>query len=108
MPRVCRQTRIIDFVNGRMLFQEGGDSPCACTMLSYPQMQGLNAPYQQPAVERSENSSACILKEFDLLSQLGVGCDHETGDEIAMATQVLGARMNHQVCTQQQRLLQGR
>ena len=49
-----------------------------------------------------------VLSERDPLGQIGVGHDHGAADDVGMAAQVLGRRVDHGVGAEGERLLQVR
>src|SRR5574343_1057328 len=69
---------------------------------------GFNTQDQQPPLKWCEDCSAGILDEFDLSSKCFVGGYHQSGDQVAMSTQVFCCTVNNNIGTQCKWLLQSR
>ena len=74
----------------------------------HAQMQGLQPAHGQEGVERAGDGADRVLQEAHLLGQLVTPGDHDAADDVGMAIEVLGGRVQHQVGAVFQRALQHR
>ncbi|MCU0823335.1 MAG: PhoU domain-containing protein, partial [Leptospira sp.] len=90
----------------RMGDQVVRDDPTVLAVPLHPQVQGLQAPQHQEAVHRAWGGPAAVLDEGKPFGQ-GIIVHHQrTHHHIAVAAEVLGDAVHHQVRTHVKRVLQ--
>ncbi|MNP15170.1 hypothetical protein D3C76_1075160 [compost metagenome] len=90
-----------------MLLQVLGDGLGIAAMTLHAQVQGLHTAHQQGGILGRHYRAGHVLEAFKPNpAHQCLAPDHQAGGDIAMAAQVLGRRMHHQVRPQFQRSLQ--
>ncbi len=104
VTRMRRQSRVEDGLQRGMAAEMGGDSQCAVGRAVHPQEQSAHAPLQQPGLERAEHGAGVAPPGTDPLPErVAAGGQHRAGQHVAVAVQVLGGRVHHQVRAELQR-----
>ena len=102
--RVRRKTGVKHLAHGRVLLQEAGDLQRRLLVRPHADGQRRRAPQDQPGIEGRQHTAEmhrCLEVER---SQFRLASDHRAAHGIAMAADVLGQRMHHEIGAQLQRL----
>ncbi len=91
-----------------MPVEEFGDQRGVFAVLTHPQHQRLESTHGQVRVERSRHRTGAVLQERECRVQFLVVGQQGAAHHIGVSTDVLGGRVQHDVGTQQQWLLQRR
>src|SRR5688500_5374831 len=98
MLGMLRESRVIDLLHLRFLFEKTGYLHRVFTMPLHAQGECLEAPQSEKAVERSGNRADGVLQKRDLIPELLVLTNHDdAADHIGMAVQIFRRRMNDHV-----------
>ncbi|KAG1393767.1 hypothetical protein G6F59_014304 [Rhizopus arrhizus] len=108
MARVIGQARVVHRANRRMLVQQGNDRGGIFLVHAQARIQRAQAAQGQERIERRAGQAQRIAPPHQLLVQCRIARDHCATDHVAVAVDVLGGGMQHQVRAKRQRLLQGR
>ena len=102
---MSRQAGVEDRRHFGMLAQPFGDRLGVGHMLAHAHAQRADAPNQQPAIEGARYGTEVVLPVGDARAQLGRARDDGAADQVAVAAQVLGGAVDHQVDAPVDRLL---
>src|SRR6059058_889183 len=89
-----------------MLGQPLGDAAAVDVVLPHAKSEGLGAAQREPAVERPGHGARRVLDEPDPLGEVVGVHDHHSADHVAVAVQVFGGRVKHDVGAQLERPLE--
>ena len=91
----------------RACLQEVDDRRSAARVGIHPQLQCPQSAMHEEAIERTRNGTDRVLNEPQLLVGLLVAGDHDSSDDVGVATEVLGGGMHDEVGTELERTLVG-
>ena len=80
--------------------EEVNNRSCVGAMPIHPNAERLDTAQHQPGIERPRNGAHGVLMECQSLTEVGVSNDQRSTDDVAMPTEVLGGRVDHNVRTQ--------
>ena len=95
--RVRGQARIVDLRHPRLVGEPFGDPAAAGIVLPHAERQGLDPAERQPAVHRPRHPPGRVLNEAQPLGQVVPRGDQQAAHHVAVAVQVLGRRVEHDV-----------
>ncbi|MNQ71508.1 hypothetical protein D3C85_861770 [compost metagenome] len=107
MAGVGFQTRIVDSLDRRMLFQGGGDQSGGGLLALDAGEQGAQAPQGLIGVERRSRDAQAVGPPGEFRMIRRVRRDHGAADHVGVAVDVFGGRVDDDVGAQLQRALQG-
>ena len=104
--REALQAGIVHFFYSRMTFKEFGHLHSVSRMFFHAQSQCLHAAGDEEGIKRAEDGTGHILnaKEADVVDIFLRACD-EAGNDVTMAVEVFRSRMDDDVGTEGQGLL---
>src|SRR5690349_1675936 len=103
---VCWQSRVIDFINGRVRFQEPSYFKSIFTMLLHTKMERFNTTDNQPAIMRGKDSTACILYKFYLVAKLLCFGNNKSCYQVAVTAKIFSCAMYYNISSKLYWLLQ--
>ena len=106
MLRVALQTGVDHAFDGGMVFQPARQLQRVVAVRAHAQVQRLQAAQREKTVERPGDGADRVLQEGHRFGQLRRAGDDDAADDVGMAVEVLGGRMQHQVRAVLQRTLQ--
>ena len=106
VARVRRKAWIVDAGDLGVYRQHFGDALGVCHVAVHAHAERLDAAHEQERVERPEHAARGVLDEGDAPGEVGVAHDHEAGDEVRVAAEVLGGGVDHHVGAELERPLQ--
>src|SRR5437879_5596560 len=104
--RMRRQAGVIDPLHLGMVREPLGDAASVDVVLTHAEPPSLGAAQRQPAAERPRHAARRVLDEPDALGQVVAVHDQHPPHHVAVAVQVLGGRVQHDVGTELERALE--
>ena len=104
--RVRRQAGVVNPLHLGMVREPLGDAAAVRVVLPHAERERLGAAQREPAVERPRHRARRVLDEPDALGQVVAVHDHHPPHHVAVAVQVLGGRVQHDVGAELERALE--
>ncbi len=108
VARMAGKARVIDAFDVRLLLQPLGEAERVAGVMIESRVQRAQSTQRHEAVERCSGDTKTVGPPYQLLMQLLGARDDGAADDVAVAVEVLGRRMNDEVGPQSERLLPGR
>jgi hypothetical protein len=103
VARMGRQPRVQHRLKRRVSLEVAGDGHGAVGGAPHPQKQRPHAALQQPRLERAQHGAGVAPPGADPLPEgIAAGGQHRPGQHVAVAVEVLGGGVDHQVGAQLQ------
>ena len=104
--RMARKARIAHALDLRVAFEEARDFERVRRMPLHAERQGAQAAQREKAAERIEHAAGGVLQEAQPVDEIGVVAhDRGAADDVGMAADVFGHRMDDDVEAELQRPL---
>src|SRR5260370_34206931 len=100
------QAGIVYFLDRGVLVKKAANRQRICFVLAHTHRQRLDAAQREPAIEGARYASGSVLIELDGLVDFLIAGDESAANDIAMAVDVLGRAMHHDIRAQFQWLLE--
>ena len=103
---VRRQAGVEHFFHGGVVFQAAGDFQCVFAVPPHPQGKGFNPAQHQRAIHGAGHTAGVHHHVLHGFGQLFVFHRHHAHQNVRVAAQIFGGRMENDVAAHVQRLLQ--